>query len=78
MVDSVVGDVLDAILEQYVEHELSIDSIAANGFDRATVVKVADLVDRSEYKRKQIPVGLKVTSRPFGTVRRMPIAARYS
>ncbi len=70
-------DVLDAILEQYVEHELSVDTIIANGFDQATVTRVADLVDRNEYKRKQIPVGLKVTSRAFGTGRRMPIAAKF-
>ena len=44
----------------------------------AIVERVAGMVDRNEYKRKQAPVGLKVTSRAFGTGRRMPIAARYT
>jgi NAD+ synthetase len=70
-------DVLDAILEAYVEQEASIDDLAGKGFDRATVERVARMVDLSEYKRKQAPVGLKVTSRAFGTGRRMPIAARF-
>lgn len=71
-------DVLDAILEQYIELDRSIEKIVEEGFDRATVVRVARLVNQSEYKRKQSPVGLKVTSRAFGTGRRMPIAAKYS
>lgn len=70
-------DILDAILEQYVEQEASVEEIAALGFDRATVQRVATMVDRAEFKRKQAPVGLKVTSRAFGTGRRMPIAAKY-
>ncbi len=69
--------VLDPILEQYVEHERSADEIVAMGFDRTTVEQVARMVDGSEHKRKQSPVGLKVTSRAFGTGRRMPIAARF-
>ena len=70
--------VLDAILEHYVEQDLSVDEIVALGFDRTMTEHVSRLVDRSEYKRKQAPVGIKVTSRAFGTGRRMPIAARYS
>lgn len=70
-------DLLDAILEQYVECDASVEEIAAAGLDRDVVARVADMVDRSEYKRKQAPVGLKVTSRAFGTGRRMPIAAKY-
>jgi len=70
-------DVLDAILEHYVERDRMVSEIVALGFDPEIVSRVADLVDRNEYKRKQIPVGLKVTSRAFGTGRRMPIAARY-
>ncbi|MGD2111411.1 MAG: NAD+ synthase [Phycisphaerae bacterium] len=70
-------DVLDPILEHYVEQEASVDEIVALGFDRPTVERVARLVDRSEFKRKQAAVGLKVTSRAFGTGRRMPIAAKY-
>jgi len=70
-------EVLDPLLEAYVERDLSVDATVALGFDRGTVERVARLVDRSEYKRKQAPVGLKVTSRAFGTGRRMPIAASY-
>jgi NAD+ synthase/NAD+ synthase (glutamine-hydrolysing) len=68
---------LDEILERYVEHDESVDSIVAKGFDRAVVERVARLVDGNEHKRKQAAVGLRVTSRAFGTGRRMPIAARY-
>jgi len=71
-------DTLDAILEHYIERDVSTDDIVAKGFDRATVERVARMVDHNEYKRKQAPVGLKVTSRAFGTGRRMPIAAKYS
>ncbi len=70
-------DILDPILEQYVENERAVGDIAKMGFDRATVERVAGMVDRSEYKRKQAAVGLKVTSRAFGTGRRMPIAAKH-
>lgn len=70
-------DVLDRILERYVEQEQSVSTIVAQGFDEQTVRQVARLVDHNEYKRKQAPVGLKVTSRAFGTGRRMPIAAKY-
>jgi len=70
-------EVLDAILEHYVERDLAVDEIVALGFDPEVVTRVARLVDRNEYKRKQIPVGIKVTSRAFGTGRRMPIAARH-
>lgn len=70
-------ELLDAVLEHYVEHERALDEIAAMGFDRATVERVARMVDGSEYKRKQAAVGLKVTSRAFGSGRRMPIAAKF-
>ena len=69
--------VLDAILQHYVEEEMSADAIVALGFDRSVVEEVLRLVKSSEYKRKQAPVGLKVTSLAFGTGRRMPIAAKY-
>ena len=69
-------EILDAILEHYVEEDMSVDDIIGCGFDRATVEEVVRMVDRNEYKRKQAPVGLKVTSRAFGSGRRMPIAAR--
>ncbi len=71
-------DVLDAILQMYVEQERAIEEIVAAGFNEAVVRDVARKVDLNEYKRKQAAVGLKVTSRAFGTGRRMPIAARYT
>ena len=71
-------DVLDAILQMYVEQERSVEDIVTAGFDEAVVREVARKVDLNEYKRKQAAVGLKVTSRAFGTGRRMPIAARYT
>ena len=69
--------VLDAILQLYVEEEKSVWEIIRAGFDKATVLRVARLVDVNEYKRKQMPPGLKVTTRAFGYGRRMPIAQRY-
>ena len=68
---------LDAILHRYVEEDQSAADIVADGFDRDTVLKVIRLIDRSEYKRRQAAPALKVTSRAFGTGRRMPIAQRY-
>jgi len=70
-------DVLDAVLERYVEKDESVDEIVAQGFEPQTVQWIARAVDRNEYKRKQAAVGIKVTTRAFGTGRRMPIAARY-
>ena len=70
-------DILDAILERYVEQERSVRQIVAEGFDEAVVMKVSRLVDLAEYKRKQMAPGIKVTSRAFGTGRRMPIAQRF-
>jgi NAD+ synthase (glutamine-hydrolysing) len=60
-----------------VEEEASAESIVARGFDASVVKDVVRKVDLNEYKRKQAAVGLKVTSRAFGSGRRMPIAARY-
>jgi len=70
-------DVLDAILFRYVEEEKGVGEIIAEGFEAGTVAKVVKLIDRSEYKRRQMPPGLKVTSRAFGFGRRMPIAQNY-
>jgi NAD+ synthetase len=70
-------EVLDAIMDWYVEEELGTQEIIEKGFDAATVQKVIRLIDRSEYKRRQAAPGLKVTSRAFGFGRRMPIAQRY-
>jgi len=71
-------EVLDAILQRYVEQEQSPADIVAAGFDADTVRRVTQLVDRSEYKRQQAAPGLKVTSRAFGFGRRLPIAQRYT
>ena len=70
-------DMLDAILRLYVEENLSVPDIVAQGFEEATVRWVQRRVDLNEYKRAQAPPGLKVTSRAFGVGRRMPIAQRY-
>jgi NAD+ synthase (glutamine-hydrolysing) len=70
-------DVLDPILRLYVEENLSVAEIVAQGFDEVTVRWVQRRVDLNEYKRAQAAPGLKVTSRAFGVGRRMPIAQRY-
>lgn len=71
-------DILDPILKAYVEDDLSYKEILALGFDAETVTSTIRLVDRSEYKRRQAPPGIKITPRNFGRDRRMPIANRYS
>ena len=70
--------VLDGILEGYVEQGLSIHSLIELGFQEETVRKIVSLVDRNEYKRKQAAPGLKVTPLAFGIGRRMPIVQKYS
>ena len=70
--------VLDPILKAYVEDDRSFDEIVDMGFDEDVVRRVIELVDRSEYKRRQAPPGVKITPRNFGRDRRMPIANRYS
>lgn len=69
-------EILDRLLAHYVEENRSPDDIVAMGFQRELVQRVVTMVQRAEYKRKQSPVGLKVTSLAFGTGRRMPIAAK--
>ncbi len=70
-------DVLDEILQLYVEENLSARDIIARGFDEKTVRWIQRRVDLNEYKREQAAPGLKVTSRAFGMGRKMPIAQRY-
>lgn len=70
-------DVLDSVLKAYIEERLTIEGIVDQGFERGMVEKVIKMVDRSEYKRKQAPPGLKVTSKAFGWGRRYPIACKY-
>ena len=71
-------ELLDEILRRYIEEDLTAEGIEAEGFDRATVRRVVAMVDSAEYKRKQAAPVLKVTSRAFGSGRRMPIAQRYN
>ena len=66
-------DLLDPILERYVEQQAGLKDILAEGFEEATVRRVARLVDRSEYKRRQGAPGVKITPKAFGRDRRMPI-----
>lgn len=68
---------LDPILKAYVEEDRSLEEIVAMGFDRQTVARVIGMVDRSEYKRRQAPIGIKITHRAFGKDRRMPITNGY-
>jgi NAD+ synthase (glutamine-hydrolysing) len=70
-------EVLDAILEGYVEQDLGRDQLVARGLPAADVERVIRLVDLAEYKRRQQPPGIKVTSRAFGRDRRLPITNRY-
>ncbi len=70
-------DVLDAILELYVEHQLSSKNIILKGFNEKEVMKVVRLVDLNEYKRRQSAPGVKVTERSFGKERRYPITSGF-
>ncbi|HVM36621.1 MAG TPA: NAD+ synthase [Actinomycetota bacterium] len=70
-------EVLDSILEAYVERDASMSDILAQGFDGDVVEEVIRLVDRSEYKRRQAPPGIKVTAKAFGRDRRLPITNRW-
>jgi len=71
-------ELLDAILERYVERNEEIDEITAAGFDEGLVRRVLAMVDRAEFKRRQAPLALRVTSRAFGFGRRLPIAQRWT
>ncbi len=68
---------LDQVLEAYVEQDRSFQDIVGMGFDPGVVERVIRAVDRSEYKRRQAPAGIKITPRAFGRDRRMPIVNRY-
>jgi NAD+ synthase (glutamine-hydrolysing) len=70
-------DVLDAILEAFIEDDLSVDEIVARGFDRTVVGRVLDMVKRNEYKRRQAPPGVRVSRRAFGRDWRYPITNGY-
>jgi NAD+ synthase len=64
---------LDGILECLIEREMRLDEVVAKGFDRAIVLRVWQMLDRAEYKRRQAPPGVKITRRSFGRDRRYPI-----
>jgi NAD+ synthase (glutamine-hydrolysing) len=70
-------ELLDPVLKAYVEEDKSVEEIIATGIDEAVVRKAARLVDGSEYKRRQAPPGVKITTRAFGRDRRLPITNRY-
>jgi NAD+ synthase (glutamine-hydrolysing) len=71
-------EVLDAILERYMENDEGVEQIVAAGFDRALVVRVARLIRVNEYKRRQAPVGIRVTHRSFGKDWRYPITGKFN
>jgi NAD+ synthase (glutamine-hydrolysing) len=71
-------DVLDAILASHIEGRQGLTQLVAAGFERATVVQVLGLVQRSEYKRRQMAPGLRMSEKAFGEGRRLPVAQRYS
>lgn len=68
---------LDPVLRAYVEEDRSVDEIVAGGADRALVERVCRMVDAAEYKRRQGPLGIRVTPKAFGKDRRMPVTNRY-
>ena len=70
-------EMLDPIVEAYVEDDIDEDAIVARGFDRATVERVIRMIDRAEYKRRQAAPGVKITPKAFGRDRRLPITNRY-
>ena len=70
-------DTLDGILERYVERDETLQEIIAAGYDAATVERVAGMVDRNEYKRRQAAPGVKITPRAFGRDRRYPITSGF-
>jgi NAD+ synthase (glutamine-hydrolysing) len=70
-------EVLDPILQRYIEKDQSVETIVAAGFDAAVVRRIARLVDRNEYKRRQAPPGVRITQRAFGRDRRYPITRGY-
>ncbi|HWI80516.1 NAD+ synthase [Ramlibacter sp.] len=71
-------EILDAILERYMENDQGIEEIIGAGFDRAVVERVARLIRINEYKRRQAPVGIRVTHRSFGKDWRYPITGKFS
>ena len=71
-------DILDPILEAFIEEDASVREIVARGFDRNVVIRVLEMVQRSEYKRRQAPPGIRISGRAFGRDWRYPITSRYT
>lgn len=70
-------DVLDAVLEMYVESDRTVEEISASGYDEKVVKRITSMIDRNEYKRRQAPPGVRITKRAFGSDRRYPITSGY-
>jgi NAD+ synthase (glutamine-hydrolysing) len=68
---------LDEVLEQYVEHDRTLEELSSDGFDRDVVERAVAMVDRAEYKRRQAPPGVKLRPKAFGRDRRTPITNRW-
>lgn len=69
--------ILDQIIKFYVEQDLTVEEIVKLGFEERDVKKIINLIDKNEYKRRQAPIGIKITERAFGKDRRMPITNRF-
>jgi len=69
--------ILDQIIQFYVEQDLTVEEIVKLGFKEKDVKKIINLIDKNEYKRRQAPIGIKITERAFGKDRRMPITNRF-
>jgi NAD+ synthase (glutamine-hydrolysing) len=70
-------EILDPILEAFIEQDLSVDEITARGYERETVIRVLQMVKHNEYKRRQAPPGIRISSRAFGRDWRYPITSWY-
>ncbi len=71
-------DVLDPILEAFIEKDLSVQELVDQGFDRDVVVRILEMVKRNEYKRRQAPPGIRISGRAFGRDWRYPITSKYT
>jgi NAD+ synthase (glutamine-hydrolysing) len=71
-------EVLDAIMQMYMEEDKSLAEIVASGYERADVACVTRLIKLNEYKRRQAPIGIRITHRAFGRDWRYPITSRYT
>ena len=71
-------DVLDPILEAFIEEDLSVEEIVKRGFERETVTSILEMVKRNEYKRRQAPPGVRISNRAFGRDWRYPITSGYT